>query len=206
MKVPYRIGHSLFRRLSRGLFHFDVIGRENLIESGGCLVASNHESFLDPPFIGCSFENEVYYLARKTLFKKGIIEWIYRAWNSIPVDQQNPGASTLKAVIKLLKSGQRVVVFPEGQRSHDGVIGSAEPGVGMMVAKANVPVLPVRIFGAHEALPRGRKLPRPKQVTLVVGKPIYFDGDEYQGRGSELYQRIADDILVAIGELDLPGR
>ncbi len=201
MSPIYRIGHSLFRRLAKGLFYYEVLGRENLIEDRGCLVASNHASYLDPPLVGIAFDREIHYLARNTLFR-GFGAWLYPRWNSIPVDQENPEVKTIKTVIRLLKQGERVVVFPEGQRSFDDVLQPGQPGVGLMVSKARVPVLPVRIFGAHEALPRGAGRFRRTRITVAVGEPLDFNGAEYAKGGGETYQRIADEIMAAITRLE----
>lgn len=200
MSPVYRIGHSLFRRLAGGLFYYEVLGRDNLIEEGGCLVASNHVSYLDPPLVGIAFDNEIHYLARKTLFR-GFGGWLYPRWNSIPVDQDNPEVKTIKTVIRLLRQGERVVVFPEGQRSWDGALQSGQPGVGLMVSKARVPVLPVRIFGAYEALPRGAGRFKRSKITVVVGEPLDFTGEEYSAGGGVIYQRIATEIMETIGRL-----
>ncbi len=175
--------------MAKGFFYYEVLGRENLIEEGGCLVASNHVSYMDPPLIGIAFDRAVHYLARKTLFR-GVGGWLYPRWNSIPVDQDKPEVKTIKTVIKLLQQGERVVVFPEGQRSWDGNLQSGQPGVGFMVSKARVPVLPVRIFGAYEALPRGAGMFQRTKITVAVGPPIDFSGAEYSGGGSETYQKL----------------
>ena len=200
MSPVYRIGVSLFRQFGKGFLHFDVKGRDHLIEEGGCLIAANHVSYMDPPIVGMAFQHEVNFLARKTLFR-GFGSWIYPRWNAIPVDQENPEVKTLKTVIRLLKDGERVVVFPEGKRSEHGELNPGQPGVGLMVAKSKVPVLPARIFGAYEALPRGAKMIKQSHVTVVFGEPLYFDSEEYAKGGAETYQRISDEIMEAIGSL-----
>lgn len=114
--------------------------------------------------------------------------------------------SSLKKVIKHLKDGDRVVMFPEGERSWDGKMLDAKAGVGLIVSKAKVPVLPVRLFGAHEALPRGKAFWRIQQVTLVVGEPIEFSPEEINGKGRDAYQAIADRIMREIAALKLPEK
>jgi len=202
MRWIYWFGWSLFGSAYRSLFGLKVIGRENLVRDGAVLIASNHESFLDPPLIGTLYHDEMYYLARKTLMKGPVLKWIYKAWNSIPVDQDRPDMSSLKAIIKLLGSGKRVLVFPEGERSLDGIIGVAQPGVGLIAVKSNAVIQPIRIRGAREALPRGSSRIRFKQISLHIGPPIRLTEEELStAKGKHGYQHIADRIMAAIQAL-----
>jgi 1-acyl-sn-glycerol-3-phosphate acyltransferase len=205
MNWIYWAGWSWFRAVAKASFNYEVVHRERLIEDGGALLVCNHGSFLDPPLVGIAHRNGVYFLARKTLFR-GFCAWLYPRWNSVPIDQENPDMSSLKKVIKLLKSGERVVMFPEGERSWDGEVLEAKAGVGLIVSKAQVPVLPMRLFGAFEALPRGKSLWKHRQVTLVVGEPIAFSEEEKKGKGRGTYQAIADRIMKEIAAIELPER
>lgn len=202
MRWIYWLGWSLFGSAYRSLFGLKVVGRENLVLDGAVLVVSNHESFLDPPLVGTLYRDEMFYLARKTLMKGPLLTWIYRAWNSIPVDQERPDMTSLKAIIKLLNSGKRVLVFPEGERSLDGAIGVAQPGVGLIAVKSNAVIQPIRIRGAREALPRGSGRIRFHQVSLHIGPPIRLTEEELAtAKGKHGYQHIADRLMAAIQAL-----
>lgn len=201
MRMVYWFGYSLFKYGGRALFDLQVIGKDKLIEDRPVLVVANHESFLDPPLIGVSYDDEIHYLARKTLFR-GPFKWLYRQWNSIPVDQENPDMSSLKTVIKQLKNGHRVLIFPEGSRTLDGKLGKGQPGVGFIVAKAKVAVQPIRIVGARQALPRGASRLKLHPIRVVVGDPIDFSHEELNAKGKEGYQHISDRIMENIGELN----
>ena len=202
MRWVYWFGWTLFGSAYRSLFGLKVVGRENLVRDGAVLIASNHESFLDPPLIGTLYHDEMFYLARKTLMKGALLKWIYLAWNSSPVDQDRPDMTSLKAIIKLLGSGKRVLVFPEGERSLDGSIGVAQPGVGLIAVKANAVIQPIRIEGAREALPRGSGRIRFKQITLYIGPAIRLTEEEMTtAKGKHGYQHIADRIMNAIKAL-----
>ncbi len=201
MKWIYWFGWLFFRSVARALFGYRVHDRENLVLEGPVLIASNHESFLDPPLVGIVHEREVHYLARKTLFA-GFRAWLLPHWNSIPVDQERPDMTSLKTVIKLLQQGEKVVVFPEGERTWDGKLGSGQPGIGLIVAKTAVTVQPVRIRGAREALPRGSGRLRCVPVSVKVGKPLRFTPEELEiARGKDGYQKISDRIMDAIAAL-----
>jgi len=178
------------------------VGKEKLVTDGPVLIASNHESYLDPPLVGIGYDKAVYYLARKTLFS-GFGAWLYPRLNSIPVDQDRPDMTSLKTIIKLLKAGNQVVVFPEGSRTLDGELQPAEAGTGLIVAKSKAVVQPVRIFGARDALPRGSSKICFRPITLVVGDPITFTPDELKAKGRDDYQKISDKIMQKISEIEL---
>jgi 1-acyl-sn-glycerol-3-phosphate acyltransferase len=201
MRWIYWLGWMSFGAAYRTLFGLRIIGDENLIKSGPVLVASNHQSFLDPPLIGNLYKTEMVFFARKTLFK-GIGKWLYPQWNAIPIDQDKPDMSSMKTVIRMLREGWRVLVFPEGARTLDGEIGPAAPGVGMIAAKAGVPIQPVRIYGADNALPRGSGKIRFARITVKIGKPIVLSEEEiraYSRKGG--YGELTDRIMAAIKAL-----
>ena len=204
MNLSYRIGHIMFRAFARSFYDFRVIGEENLKLPGAALVVANHVSFMDPPFIGQAFDEAIYFFARKSLFDHPMAGKLLRSWHSIPIDRDKPDASSLKATIRLLKSGKKVLMFPEGTRSFDGLPQKAEAGVGLFIAKSNAPVLPVRIYGTFEAYPRGAKIIRPARIRLVVGKPYQPDlKARAAAEGRDLYQSLADEVMDRISELTL---
>ena len=201
MRWIYWLGWLLFGAAYRTLFGLRIIGRENLILSGPVLVASNHQSYLDPPLIGNLYQTEMVFFARKTLFT-GFGKWLYPQWNAIPIDQEKPDMSSMKTVIRKLKEGWRVLVFPEGARTLDGEIGPAAPGIGMIAAKAGVPIQPVRIFGADKALPRGSGKMSFARITVKIGKPIILSPEEFKALSNkEGYERITERIMDAIKAL-----
>jgi len=197
----YWLGWMAFGAAFRTIFGLKIVGRENLITAGPVLVASNHQSFLDPPLIGNLYQTEMMYLARKTLFV-GFGKWLYPRWNAIPVDQDRPDMGSLKTIIRKLKDGHRVLVFPEGERTLDGSIGTAAPGIGLIAIKSGAVIQPVRIAGAHEALPRGSGRIRFARITVTIGKPIYLTAEELKApNGKDDYDRLAKRIMSAISAL-----
>ncbi len=185
----------------RTLFGMRVIGEEHLITEGPVLIASNHQSFLDPPLVGNLYNTAMIFLARKTLFV-GYFKWLYPKLNAIPVDQDRPDMSSLKTIIRKLKEGHRVLVFPEGARTLDGEIGEAAPGIGLIAVKSGAVIQPVRISGAREALPRGSARVRFARITVTVGPPIRLTPEEIkEASGKEGYERITKRIMDAIAAL-----
>ena len=206
MKFVYWVGYTFFRAAGKAFFNRRVINEHKLVEGEeGVLMCANHESFLDPPLIGIVHPINVTYLARKTLFV-GLGKWIYTKWDAIPIDQDNPDMTGLKNIIKALKNGNKVVMFPEGERTLHGDLNPGLPGVGLIVAKAQATVQPMRIFGAYEALPRGSGKMKCNQIDVVVGDPIRFTKEEFkQFKGKDGYQKLSDLIMQKISELTPEG-
>jgi 1-acyl-sn-glycerol-3-phosphate acyltransferase len=203
MNLWYWSGYYLTIALARVFFRYRVVHPERRILQGPVIIAMNHQSYLDPPLAGVSSGREMFFLARKTLLDVPVLSFFLRRMNVIPVDQEGTDRSALKALIRILKAGQGTVVFPEGARTLDGNLQPALPGLGFVIAKTLAPVLPMRIFGAHEALPRGGGRLRLHPITVVIGEPIYFTAADLEPRGKELYQRLSERVMSAIAALEM---
>lgn len=203
MKSIYWFNYTLWKSVLRALFGLRVIGREKLVSDGPVIIVSNHESYLDPPLVGVIHQKPVHFLARKTLFRS-FGAWLFPRMNVVPVDQDRPDMTSLKTIIKLIRQKNRVVIFPEGSRTLDGELQSAEAGTGLIVAKTKAPVQPIRIFGAYNALPRGSAKISFCPISVVVGDPIEFTPEELKARDRDGYQVISDRIMEEIGKLQLP--
>ncbi|MBV8141988.1 MAG: 1-acyl-sn-glycerol-3-phosphate acyltransferase [Verrucomicrobia bacterium] len=203
MKPLYWLGYTLSATIARAAFQYRAYGQENIIEEGPAIMAANHQSYLDPPLVGITCKNEVYFLARKTLFEKRLLGPIISRVNAFPVDLTRGDLTALRAIIKLLKEGHRTVIFPEGTRSLTGQLQQARPGIGMIIAKTLAPVVPMRIFGSFEAWPKGGKI-RPHPITVVVGKPLRFKQEDFVAANREVYQKTSEQVLAAIATLKMP--
>jgi 1-acyl-sn-glycerol-3-phosphate acyltransferase len=200
----YWIGYHLTKLFGLIFFRLRVVHRERMINHGPVILAANHQSFLDPPLAGSVSDRAIYFLARRTLLNGPILGWVLPKLNVIPVDSEGGKDRTaLKALIRILKAGQGTLVFPEGQRSPDGNLQPALPGLGLVIAKTLAPVVPIRIFGAFDAWPLHKKWPRLGRVTVVVGEPIYFTEHDTQPPSKELYLRISQRVMDAIAALSI---
>jgi 1-acyl-sn-glycerol-3-phosphate acyltransferase len=163
----------------------------------------NHESYLDPPFAGIGSRRAIYFLARKSLLDVPVLGWLLPKLNVIPVDQEGGDRSALKALIRILRANHGTLVFPEGSRTLDGKLQPPQPGVGFVIAKTLAPVVPMRIFGAHAALPRGGGKLRFCPITIVVGQPLFFTAADIEGNNREIYPRLSQQVMDAIAALQL---
>lgn len=204
MGRTYTVCAAISRGIAKSLFFFRPYGTEHVPQAGGCIIACNHESYLDPPLVGIAAHRQIFYLARKTLLDWPILGPLFPKLNVIPVDQDRADMSALKTVIKRVKAGECTVIFPEGSRTLDGNFMPAQPGLGLVMAKTRCTVVPARIFGAHDAFPRGGK-PHPfRRITLAVEAPMRFTDADYEGEGRELYQRLSERVLARIAEIKNP--
>ncbi len=199
MTFWYLLGYSLSKAIAKTFFNYRVIGAENMIEEGPCIIAANHCSYLDPPLVGVACKRAIHYLARKSLLDVPILGPILPELNVIPVDQKNADRSALMGAIRVVKNDGAVLIFPEGTRSPDGQLQPAQPGIGMIAAKTGAPVVPVRITGSYEAFPRGSWCPRRESVTVYIGKALSFDFLDSESR--DFYLKASDLILDAVAVL-----
>lgn len=199
-----------------GLFHYisvvvydmffrgEVAGLENLPKNGAFLIASNHASHLDPPIVGAQVSRQMCFFARKTLWKPGVAAWWLDAVGTIPVDRDGGSdVSAIKRVFRALADNKALILFPEGTRTPDGHLQAPKPGVGLIVCRTQVPVVPARIFGSFEAFGRSGKMRPGTRVSVVFGKPLlpsYYD----PGAGKDRYQVASERIMAAIAQLQEP--
>lgn len=207
-KPIYRIGHSLSCFLFQTILQCEAYGADLVPKTGPFLLACNHSSNLDPFLAGSFISRDIYFFARKTLFKPGFANWVLKKFNAIPVDRDGgKDVSALKRVLELLSQGEGVLIFPEGTRSPDGRIQTAKRGVGMMACRAQVPVVPVHIIGSFDVWGKGGKLPKflPGRITLVYGQPLYPQDYDPGQADPDRYQKAADTILNKIVSLSSPA-
>ncbi len=188
---------------ARAVFGYRAFGQENIIEDGPAIMAANHASYFDPPLVGITCKSELYFLARKTLFDMPVLGPLISRVNALPVDLSKGDVSALRTVIHLLKDGKRTVIFPEGTRSLNGQIQQARPGIGMIIARTLVPVVPMRIFGSFEAWPKGGKI-KTHPITVVVGKPLRFAKEDFATSNRETYQKASERVLATIAAIEMP--
>jgi len=203
MTFTYWFFANLARILARLFFNFRIIHRERLPETGGLILAANHQSYFDPPLVGICSRRAVHYLARKTLLQWPFFGPMFPDMNVIPVDRDGNDMSALKTVIRKIQAGEGVVLFPEGTRSPDGQLQPAQAGVGLVIAKTLAPVVPMRIFGSYEAFPRGSKGVKLHPIRVVVGEPIYFTKEDVANATRETYRQLGQRVMDAIGKLKL---
>ncbi len=171
----YRAVRNSARIAGVALFDLRCVGRQNMEFEGAALVLSTHQSHFDPVLIGLSFNGRMNYLARRSLFNNRLLGTIIYLLDAIELDRDRSGIAGLKETLKRLKGGKKVLVFPEGTRTSDGKIAPLKPGFLAVARRSKVPLVPIAITGAYEALPRTSKLPRLYPICMAVGEKIEAD-------------------------------
>lgn len=187
----YDISRALSRVAGALVFRWKVTGAARVPRTGGVILASNHQSFLDVIVLGGACPRPVRYMARRTLWDNRALGWLISDWKAIPVNRDRPGKDELRGIIETVRGGEVLALFPEGTRTRDGSVGELRGGIGFLARRAGVPVVPVLILGAFEAWPRGRKLPRRGRVRVAFGPPVLYD-DAWEDRdvAADLRRRI----------------
>ena len=204
MNPIYFLTHSFFRAAAHAFFRMQIINYDNLIQDGPCIYVVNHQSFLDPPMVGQLFENPIHFLARKTLFDSSFMRFALPLCNTLPIDQEKPDPGSILKVLRLVRSGGRIIIFPEGSRCPDGQIHEAMPGIGLIIGKlASVPVQPIRIEGAYDCLPIHSHKLKFHPITLSIGKPIPFTPEELKAKGRAAQSALGQKIMDAIRALPI---
>lgn len=207
MTPVYGVSHYALRVMFDMFFRGPVVGIENLPKTGPFLIAANHASHLDPPLIGSHVPRQMSFFARKTLWSGKWSSWWLDTVGTIPVDRDGGSdVAALKRVLRALADGRVMILFPEGTRSLDGNLQPPKPGVGFIVCKTQVPVVPARIFGSFEAFGKGAKVPKlGSPVTVVFGKPILPAAYDEPSAGKERYQIASTRIMAEIAKLERPA-
>ena len=197
---------ALNRALARKVFHLRVEGAEHLPREGPFVLAPNHVSFLDPFAVAAALDyrrlRHTYWAGRVgAAFSNPFTRLVSRLAQAVPIDSHRAVFSSLAFGAVVLKSQKNLVWFPEGHRSPTGELQPFKPGIGMLLDRYPVPVVPVFIHGTHEAMPPGRIWARPKKVTVIFGKPLDPRELEQQGEGDQPQSRIVQALHEHVAEM-----
>jgi 1-acyl-sn-glycerol-3-phosphate acyltransferase len=165
------------------LFRIRIEGTENIPQTGGALLVSNHISYADAVLVGYTTRRIVRFLMWQPIYEAPVFRWFFRILRAIPIDAASPKATVraLRAAHAELAGGELVAIFPEGFISRNGDIGTFERGFQRILDGTDAPVIPMHISGlyGHPLSCRGggpfkswQKLWRP-EVTVRIGPPVY---------------------------------
>ncbi|MBU1035411.1 1-acyl-sn-glycerol-3-phosphate acyltransferase [bacterium] len=173
----YYVARALCWLLLKIFWRMEIIGIENLPESGGLIIASNHVSYLDPAVLVASLNRKIYFIAKKEVFKNTFVSFILKSLNAFSVDRENVDILAFKKAINILREEKVLGIFPEGTRSSNGELQELKLGAIKIAMKTGVPILPVGIIGTHKIYPRGIKFPILFKHKIIVkyGAPQYLN-------------------------------
>jgi 1-acyl-sn-glycerol-3-phosphate acyltransferase len=163
---------ALCRVVTSCMFDLKVYGADRVPPEGGVLIISNHQSYLDPVLLGVRLKRPLSYMAKSELFGNKAFAWLIRSLGAFPVKQGAGDVGAMKETIARLQEGRALNIFPEGSRTETGELLPIEKGVGLVIRKAKVPVVPVVIYGSYGAWPKGHKMFRPHPIRILYGHPL----------------------------------
>ena len=189
------VGRAFSRLFVALFFRYRCFGVTNVPPSGGVLLASNHQSFLDPLLVGVAVSRQVHFMARHSLFRNAWFGGLIKELHAFPVRRGEVDIAAIREAVRILKAGKALMMFPEGTRTRDGSIGEIHSGVAIVSQRAGVPVVPVVVDGAYQAWPRHRKVFRPHPIKVAYGKPIHCtarDGASRAAFGRQIRDAMED--------------
>jgi 1-acyl-sn-glycerol-3-phosphate acyltransferase len=200
---PARVARSIYTatalRALRALFAPTTVTGTEHLAAGPYVFAANHSSHADTMIIvttlpGRLRRRAVVAAAADYFFPNRVTAVLTAVFvGAIPVERDRVSRRTLDLCHRLLGEGWSLVVYPEGGRSPDGEIQEFRPGAAWMARRADVPVVPVRICGTHDVMPKGRTLPRRAPVRVIYGEPLVLrQGENARAFGERIEQAVRD--------------
>jgi 1-acyl-sn-glycerol-3-phosphate acyltransferase len=164
--ILWRLIRGVVRLIAAIIFDIQVVGRQNVPETGPLIIASNHLSWADVPLIPAFLKRKVVYMAKEETFQ-GNMGWFVRFLGAFPVKRGEADRQSLRTAEEQLKAGRILSIFPEGTRSKIHKLGQAHAGMGLIALRSGAPVVPVAIYGSEKAFKKFR--PR---ITIIFGEPM----------------------------------
>lgn len=186
----YKFISNSLRLISKLLFKIDVVGIDNIPKEGGVILAPNHKSNWDPIFIVSAIKNRTLNaVCKKELASNSLMSKLLDKLGVIPINRDVPEVSSVKKIIRFLKDGSAVVIFPEGTRVEGSELGEAKKGVAVFAIKGKAPIIPISIKTSYKLF---------SKVSIIIGEPIYVD--EYIGKKvTDIeYTQITDKLMDSI--------
>ena len=207
--VVYKTLSSLMRLAVFLLAKWDVSGVEHIPQGQGCVLVSNHVHIIDPPLLAASSPGRrLRTMAKQELFSLPLIGWIFTAYGAYSVKRNGRDLKALRESLRLISTGEAILLFAEGTRSGGGPLQVAHGGAALIALKSGKPVIPVSIRGSNVKFPHVffqwivRRRPH---IVVRFGAPVNLQGIQANSAGVE---KATDQIMYAIADLlpsDLRG-
>jgi 1-acyl-sn-glycerol-3-phosphate acyltransferase len=170
-----------------------VTGLERLDSSRSYVFAANHQSIYDIPIVFACLPFQLRIISKESLGRIPFIGWHLLRAGHVLVDRSNPGAGIVKKMARLVDAGHSLIVFPEGTRSIDGVVGRFKGGSFVIAVQSALPVVPITITGSRHVMRKGQVTVHRGAVALTVHEPI-----ETQDLSRDLVRELADRVRAVV--------
>ena len=180
-------------------FRYRIEGEHNLPDTGGCVLASNHNYGIDFILLAGTARRQVYFMAKAESFRVNpLLSWFLRETGVFPVERSRHDIRALRTAVKIVRSGKILGMFPEGTRSKDGKLQRGKSGTARIAMAADVPVVPAVVLGSSQIFSAYWKPVRRPEVIVRYGEPLYWDGTSTNESASQAF---TEQIMVAIAGL-----
>ena len=187
----YNFACSIVRFLLAIFYRIEVIGQENIPDEGKYIIIANHKHYFDPLFmIGAVKNRRIIPVAKQELFRIPILRSLLNKVEVIPINRANPSLSTVKEILRQIKNGRVLGIFPEGTRCLDlNTFLPAKPGVALFSIKSKADIIPMSLVTRYRVF---------SKVRVVIGEPISME--EYRNRKvtKEEYPQIAQAMMDVV--------
>jgi 1-acyl-sn-glycerol-3-phosphate acyltransferase len=191
--VAWWVGRRTLQPLVHVFAPFRNYGKERLPREGGCVIAVNHFSWIDPPLVGAAAPRRVSFVAKVEAHRVAGLGQLIRAFGTIAVRRGESDREAVRQMLEAAHRGEVVGLFVEGTRQKSGVPGHVQPGAAMVALQAGVPVIPLAVHGTQEW-----RLGNWKPISVAWGQPMRFEGLPKGGRG---YRQASEQIEAEIRRL-----
>lgn len=194
MRLSYRIITTVVRSFMKLSWNLEIVNKERLSNIGDCIIAANHISAFDPPFIGSIIPTEIHYLAKAELFNNKLFGAFLKHVNCIPIKRGRIDKTAITMVKLVLRKGHSMLIFPEGTRKSTKV----KSGIGKFAIEAKKDICPILIENSTDFWDCFFKR---KKLRIIIGEKIKAKSfSELEGI-KENYQKVAEEVMNTILDL-----
>jgi 1-acyl-sn-glycerol-3-phosphate acyltransferase len=196
-QVGYRILRRIFTMLMWLLFRPKVAGKQHLPSSGPVILAPVHRSFADFGFAAFCTRRKLFFMTKDSMWERKWLGRLLLYVGAFPVHRESADREALQRAEEVLRRGECLVLFPEGTRRQGAVIENLMEGAAFLSARTGAPIVPIGIGGSDLAMPKGKVLPKPLTIQVVIGPALPPPPRTGGGRVSRSSVHAATDDLVA---------
>jgi 1-acyl-sn-glycerol-3-phosphate acyltransferase len=171
-QIPYRIMRLIFNGVLRTWFRPTVVGKEHVPATGPVILAPVHRSFADFGFTSVCTKRKLFFMAKDSLWKNKWLGQLLLYLGVFPVHRESADREALQRAEEILNRGQVLVLFPEGTRREGPAIENLMEGAAFLSARTGAPIVPIGIGGSDLSMPKGKAVPKPMTIQVVIGPAI----------------------------------
>jgi 1-acyl-sn-glycerol-3-phosphate acyltransferase len=173
-----------------------ITGKKNVPLRTAYIVAINHVSLFEAPFVGVFWPEQIEALGASDVWQRPGQNILARMWGGIPVHRGEYDRAAMEGVIAALHSGYALLIAPEGGRSHTPGMRTAYPGIAYIAEQAGVPVIPVGIVGTTDDFFKKASRGKRPLLEMRIGKPFVLPPVEGKGEARRLSRQSNADLVM----------